>query len=30
VSETDNTSVRVLPVDENWSVKEVKDVLKDG
>ena len=30
VSETDNSSVRVLPQDENWPVKEVKDALKDG
>ena len=30
VSETDNTSVRVLPLDENWSVKEVKGILRDG
>jgi hypothetical protein len=30
VNETDNTTVRVLPLDENWSAKEVKDALKGG
>lgn len=30
VSETENTSVRVLPLDENWSVKEVNGILRDG
>jgi hypothetical protein len=30
VSEADNSRVRVLPLAENWSVKEVKDALKDG
>jgi len=30
VSESDNSSVRVLPQDENWPVKEVKNTLKDG
>jgi hypothetical protein len=30
VSETDNTRVRVLPLDENRSVKEVKGILRDG
>ena len=30
VSESDNSRVRVLPQDENWPVKEVKNTLKDG
>jgi hypothetical protein len=30
VSESDKSSVRVLPQDENWPVKEVKNTLKDG
>jgi hypothetical protein len=30
VSDTGNTRVRVLPLDENWSVKEVSDILRDG
>jgi len=30
VNETDNTTVRVLPLDENWSLKDVKDILRDG
>ena len=30
VNETDYTRVRVLPLGENWPVKEVKDALKDG
>jgi hypothetical protein len=30
VSATDNSSVRVFPQHENWPVKEVKNVLKDG
>jgi hypothetical protein len=30
ISEADNTSVRVLPLDEDWSAKEVKDMLRDG
>jgi hypothetical protein len=30
VSEADNSRVRVLPFAENWSVKEVKDALRDG
>jgi hypothetical protein len=30
VSESDNSSVRVLPLDENWPVKEVKNTLKNG
>jgi hypothetical protein len=30
VNETGNTRVRVLPLGENWPVKEVKDALKDG
>jgi hypothetical protein len=30
VSESDNSSVRVLPQDENWPVKVVKNTLKDG
>jgi hypothetical protein len=30
VNEADNSSVRVLPADENWSVKDVRDILGDG
>jgi len=30
VSESDSSRVRVLPQDENWPVKEVKNTLKDG
>jgi hypothetical protein len=30
VSDTGNTRVRVLPLDENWSVKVVSDILRDG
>jgi hypothetical protein len=30
VNEADNTSVRVFPFDENWPLKEVKDMLRDG
>jgi hypothetical protein len=30
VSESDNSSVRVLPLDETWPVKEVKNTLKNG
>jgi hypothetical protein len=30
VSVSDNSSVRVLPLDENWPVKEVKNTLKNG
>jgi hypothetical protein len=30
VDETDNSRVRVLPLDDNWSVKEVKNVLRGG
>lgn len=30
VNETDNTSVRVLPVEQSWPVKEVKDILREG
>ena len=30
VNAADNTRVRVLPLDENWPVKEVKDILRDG
>ena len=30
VNEADNTSVRVLPLEENWPLKEVKDILRDG
>ncbi|SDT11798.1 hypothetical protein [Bradyrhizobium canariense] len=26
----DNSRVRVLPMSENWPVKEVKTMLKDG
>ena len=30
VSLSDNSSVRVLPVDEKWSVKDVQDILGEG
>jgi hypothetical protein len=30
VSEADNSRVRVLPLAENWLVKEVRDALRDG
>jgi hypothetical protein len=30
VSESDSSSVRVLPQGEKWPLKEVKDALKDG
>lgn len=30
VNETDNSSVRLLPLDENWSVNDVKNILRDG
>jgi len=30
VNEADNSSVRVLPADENWSVKDVREILGDG
>jgi hypothetical protein len=30
VSVADNSSVRVLPVNERWSVKDVKDMLREG
>jgi len=30
VSMSDNSSVRVLPVDERWSVNQVKDILGEG
>lgn len=30
VSLSDNSSVRVLPVDEEWSVKDVKKILREG
>jgi hypothetical protein len=30
VSLSDNSSVRVLPVDEEWSAKEVKNILSEG
>lgn len=30
VNEADNTSVRVLPIEENWPLKEVRDILRDG
>jgi hypothetical protein len=30
VSLADNSSVRVLPVNERWSVKDVKDMLREG
>jgi hypothetical protein len=30
VNGTDNSRVRVLPLDDNWSVKEVKNILRGG
>jgi hypothetical protein len=30
VSADDNTSVRVIPAGEQWPVREVKGMLKDG
>jgi hypothetical protein len=30
VSASDNSSVRVLPLGEDWPVREVKGILKDG
>jgi len=30
VSETDNSRVRVIPGNENWPVKEVRTILKEG
>jgi hypothetical protein len=30
ISEGDNSRVRVLATSENWPVKEVKTMLKDG
>jgi hypothetical protein len=30
ISEGDNSRVRVIPTSENWPVKEVKTMLKDG
>jgi hypothetical protein len=30
VSAGDNSSVRVLPLGEDWPVREVKAILKDG
>jgi hypothetical protein len=30
VSETDNSRVRVMPGNENWPVKEVRTILKEG
>jgi hypothetical protein len=30
VNETDNSSVRVLPLDQNWPVKKVKNILRGG
>jgi hypothetical protein len=30
ISMSDNSSVRVLPVDEKWPVNEVKDILREG
>jgi hypothetical protein len=30
ISASDNSRVRVLPTNENWPVKEVKDLLKEG
>jgi hypothetical protein len=30
ISGDDNSSVRVIPADENWPVKEVKTMLRDG
>ncbi len=30
ISASDNSRVRVLPKSENWPVKEVKTILKEG
>jgi hypothetical protein len=30
ISAADNSRVRVLPTSENWPVKEVRTLLKDG
>ena len=30
VSASDNSSVRVLSVDEDWSTKDVKNILSEG
>jgi hypothetical protein len=30
VSASDNSSVRVLSVDEDWSAKDVKNILSEG
>jgi hypothetical protein len=30
ISASDNSRVRVLPTNENWPVKEVKNMLKEG
>jgi hypothetical protein len=30
VNKADNTTVRVLPIEENWPLKEVKDLLRGG
>jgi hypothetical protein len=30
VSLSDNSSVRVLPADEKWSAKDVKNILGEG
>jgi hypothetical protein len=30
ISQSDNSSVRVLPADEEWSVKDVKNRLGEG
>jgi hypothetical protein len=30
VSLADNSSVRVLPVNESWSIKDVKEILREG
>jgi hypothetical protein len=30
VSLADNSSVRILPVNESWSIKDVKDILREG
>jgi hypothetical protein len=30
VNQSDNSRVRVLPLQENWSLKDVKDMLRDG
>ena len=30
ISLADNSSVRVLPVNDRWSVNNVKDILREG